>query len=285
MPIVKVNGVELHYEEHGSGANVIISAQSHFTPNSYQEMLANEGYRVFTITLRGFGKSTHVFEDLGLKWYEVWANDVKAFAEAFQIDQFVYTGVSHGAGVGWKIARMYPELLQAFISVVGAPHDRRGGEMSEARKKTIESADNSSVKAGERFMVATKDAERVKRQEEIRQFNENKFQNMKREEKLISPRKPFPEAKTNSELADMLREIHVPTLLLCACQDDIISAEISLLAAQSVPGAKAIFYQDQSHVMAREIPKQLVNDVVSYLQHTVQKQIAHLKGSENMAAH
>lgn len=267
MPIANVNGIELYYEEYGSGKEVIISAQQGFGEDSYQEMLAEKGFRVFNITLRGYGKSTHVFEDLGTEWYPTWSSDVREFAKSLGIDQFIYTGVSHGAGVGWQIAQDEPQMLKAFISVVGAPHDRAGGEVSEARKRMIEAADSgdANYRPPGNYLVPTTDPKRLERREKMKKAREERFVNMTREEKLINPRKPFPNAKTNEELALQLAKIEVPTLLLCGCQDDISSAEMGLLAAKAVPGAKSIFFQDHSHALASEIPEQVVEDIVLYL--------------------
>ncbi|WP_102346257.1 alpha/beta fold hydrolase [Bacillus sp. Marseille-P3661] len=269
MPIANVNGIELYYEEFGSGDNVIISAQQDFSKGGYQEILADKGYHVYTITLRGYGKSTHVFEDLGFGWYPTWSNDIREFAKSLGISQFIYTGVSHGAGVGWQIAQDEPEVLKAFISVVGAPNDRAGGDVSEARRKMIEAADanDPTYRPPGIYLVPTSDPKRLARREIMKKEKEERFISMTREEKLINPRKPFPHAKTNEELALELSKIQVPTLLLCGCQDDISSAEMGLLAAKAVPGAKAIFYQDHSHTLSREIPEEIVEEVVLYLNH------------------
>lgn len=267
MPIANVNGIQLYYEEYGSGDEVIISAQQNFTEGCYREMLAEHKYRVFKIVLRGYGKSTHVFEDLGNKWYPTWSSDIRAFAKSFGITQFIYTGVSHGAGVGWQIAQDEPEMLKAFISVVGAPHDRAGGDVSEARKRMIEAAESNdpNYRPPGIYQVPTTDQKRLKRRKQMAEDHENFFTSMTKEEKLINPKKPFPDAKTNEELAQKLSEINVPTLLLCGGQDDISSAEMSLLAAKSVPAAKAIFYQDHSHTLSSEIPELITQDIRLYI--------------------
>ncbi|ARK29919.1 alpha/beta fold hydrolase [Halalkalibacter krulwichiae] len=267
MPLANINGIELYYEEYGSGDEVIISAQQNFTDGCYREVLAEKGFRVFKIVLRGYGESSHVFEDLGTEWYPTWSSDVRAFAKSQGINQFIYTGVSHGAGVGWQIAQDEPKMLKAFISVVGAPHDRAGGDVSEARKRMIEAAESNDLnyRPPGIYLVPTTDPNRIKRRNKMEQSKEKFFTSMTKEEKLINPRKQSPNAKTNEELAQRLSEIQVPTLLLCACQDDISSAEMSLLAAKSVPGAKAIFYQDHSHVLASEIPEEIAEDIETYL--------------------
>ncbi|MFY9569272.1 MAG: hypothetical protein WAP56_08905, partial [Acetivibrionales bacterium] len=80
----EVNGVRLYYREYGSGEKYILSAQMGFDPDEkgWPMDLADEGFHVFTIQIRGYGKSSHVSEDLGGEWYNIWADDVYAFARS-----------------------------------------------------------------------------------------------------------------------------------------------------------------------------------------------------------
>lgn len=270
MPIVRVNGVELYYDEYGDGNEVIVSAQMSFGKESYTKMLAEppNGFRVFELTLRGYGRSTHLPEDLGPALYSIWAGDVARFARAMGIEQFIYTGVSHGAGVGWKLALDYPEVLKAFVSIVGVPHDRKGGDTSEARRRTVEgAADPKAFAASLRerplvYQVPTTDPRRLERRRKAAEEAAERFASMTPEELRLNPRKPFPEAKTNEELVELVfRRIRVPTLLLCGVQDDIVSAEMSLLAAKTVPKAKAVFFQDHSHSLASEAPERVAHEI------------------------
>ena len=90
----EVDGATLYYKEYGSGDKYIISAQMGFDldEKGWPMDLAEEGYHVFTIQIRGYGKSTHVYEDLGDEWYNIWADDVYEFARRKGIEKFLYTG-------------------------------------------------------------------------------------------------------------------------------------------------------------------------------------------------
>ena len=126
MPTQVTNGAELYYEEYGSGPDVVISAQNRITsgPESYLELLAAAGAHVYSIQLRGFGRSSPVTTQPEGGWYPTWAEDVYEFSRNLGMEQFIYTGVSHGAGVGWNLALMHPRALRAFVAIVGGPHDR-----------------------------------------------------------------------------------------------------------------------------------------------------------------
>ena len=74
----------------------------------------------------------HITEDLGDTWYDMWAQDACDFADAMGIDKFFYSGVSHGAGIGWHICVNHQERVRAFFSIVGGPHSKDGQETGSA---------------------------------------------------------------------------------------------------------------------------------------------------------
>ncbi len=254
MPILFANGAELHYEEFGAGDDVVFSAQNRITsgPESYLELLSAAGMHVFSIQLRGFGRSSPVSEEPEGGWYPTWAEDVYQFARSLRVERFIYTGISHGAGVGWNLALLHPEALRAFIAVVGGPHDR-----SKPRLRGM------GMTGAPMFVVPTTDPIRLRRR--AAWLNAGGEPPELPAGRQINPGKVFPELTTNAEVAERLSKISVPTLLLNGGQDDIIPAEMSLLVAQSVPGAKLVLYQDHSHTLAREAPERLVSEIMLFL--------------------
>jgi pimeloyl-ACP methyl ester carboxylesterase len=68
-------------------------------------------------------------------------------------------------------------------------------------------------------------------------------------------------ARTDEELAEVLRGIRVPVLILAAMRDGVISPESALRAARSVPGATAVLFEDEGHFIGTESPERLVREV------------------------
>lgn len=255
MPTQVANGAELYYEEYGSGPDVVISAQNRITsgPESYLELLAAAGAHVYSIQLRGFGRSSPVATIQPQDgWYPTWAEDVYAFARNLGAEEFIYTGVSHGAGVGWNLALMHPRALRAFVAIVGGPHDR-----SKPRVRGM------GLASAPMFVVPTRDPLRLQRRAVWLQASGE--QENPTGHAQINPGKVFPELETNEQVAERLGTISVPTLLLNGAQDDIIPADMALLVARSVPGAKLVLYQDHSHTLAREAPERVVDEVALFL--------------------
>lgn len=215
MPFVEVDGGELEYTEYGHGSCVVVAAQWAFREGTYQALLGRsmpETYRVFALTLRGYGRSMPETPDLGDAWYDTWADDVYKASRAWGLDRFIYTGASHGAGVGWHLAVRYPEVLRGFVSVAGAPKDRTSIRSPEEIERAI--------------------AARTSGPSPLRPD---------------WPQRPLPQAGTNEALASLLQRVDVPTLLIAGVQDDIISLADTLRALRAVRGAHAIMYQDGTH--------------------------------------
>ena len=259
MAYVNVNDVQLYYDEFGSGDKVVICASSgdfkHPDRSIWPYYLADYGYHLYTVTLRGAWKSTHVTEDYGKEWYNVYADDIYEFSKAIGVEKFVYMGVSHGSGVGWHLADRHPEVLKCFVAIVCGPHylngDLNENQTSFARELTIKAADDPVLK--EKLIKDQEpDWDKIpkdrleKEKERYKQLYED-WMAMTPEEMRVRPRIAFAWINTEEELIEKLKTIRVPMLLLGACQDNIVSPKAMLRSACAVPNAKTILWQSADH--------------------------------------
>jgi len=275
MPVLKVKDIQLEYEEYGSGDRYLLcSQQNHFSLVNYTIDLAkNEGFHVFNIIIRGYGRSTRITEDLGDYWYDVWAQDTCDFADAMGIDKFFYTGVSHGAGIGWYLCLKHSERLRGFFGVVAGPHSKDGVETGEARMRTIKAA--ATQETWEAYCSEIEKNTRPVRKPgisdaewelETRIFAEQMgfWRGMSLEEARLNVRKPFPQQKTEDELAELLSTITVPTLLLGGMHDDISLPKNLLRSCAAVKGSKLVLYEDATHALDREHKAEIVSDIAEF---------------------
>ncbi|MFD2415143.1 alpha/beta fold hydrolase [Amycolatopsis pigmentata] len=268
MPFFDLSDVKLWFDEYGTGDEVVLSSAAGF--DTYPAVLADgpTNCHVFTLQARGFGRSTHLTAPPEQGWLDQWADDVLAFADHLGLERFVYTGVSHGGGIGWHLARRHPERLKALISVVGTPHDRNGDTSSSAgRRAIVESRKNADVIENQ-FRVlggSTDTPERTAIREKTIATLVRRHLDYSDEEARINQGMPFPEATSDEELATILRTIDVPVLILAGMRDGVISPESALRAARSVPRAKAVLFEDEGHFVASERPERLVAEIAVYL--------------------
>lgn len=266
MSLMDVENGELWYEEFGSGDEIVLSSAMGFAAGAYPEILASAptSYHVYAIQARGFGRSTHAETVPQIGWLDQWADDVCAFADRIGADRFIYTGISHGGGIGWHIARRHPERLKALISVVGTPHDRAGGtESSAGRRRFIEQRRDPAVVTSilEHMAGPTDDPDRLASRHVRFAAAAEEAARRPDDEAQINQGKPYPDAKTDEELAEVYRGIRVPVLILAAMRDGVISPEAALRAAVNVRGAKAVLFEDEGHMMGEESPERLAREV------------------------
>lgn len=95
--------------------------------------LADHGYRVAAIDMRGYGDS-----DKPPRGYDAWtlAGDVAALIRGLGHDEAIVVGHGDGGLVGWSTALLYPDRVSALIAVA-APHPLvlRGAMLRDRRQR------------------------------------------------------------------------------------------------------------------------------------------------------
>ena len=278
--VLKINDIELYYEEFGTGTNYLLHAQQF--ANSYlyyTKELADNGFHVFNIRIRGYKPSSTVVDNYGTKWYDVWAKDVLDFADAMNIKSFFYTGFSHGAGIGWHLCKIAPERIKGFFSIAGGPHKKDGKTTSAARTSTIEAcetpekwytyAEEKSYQTGRVFKTLFADPQVGSAAKAAWEQNRNFWLDLKKESALINPQKPFPMATTEDLLIEELRKIHVPALLIGGVLDTVSPPDVLIRTSSAVDGSKLIIYSGEYTLhadIAHAYRKEIVQDIVVFCQ-------------------
>ena len=242
MPKIEVaEGIELFYEDLGEGDRYVLSLMMDFPPLNTIRELAKHGYHVLLITNRGIGKSTHVFENYGAEWFNIFADDVVALADALGIGRFVYAGCSHGAGTGWHIALRHPERLIAFIDMVGGPHNidegvwsyRTMGDKAPQRKPM-------DPPEFEDPAVARRDARNAPYRAQLQAEQTP-------EEKALDYKRPLIGLGSEEKVCEALRTIRTPTLMLGGMEDPISRPDLMIRTAQCLPHGKLVMYSGFGH--------------------------------------
>ena len=242
MPKIEVaEDIELFYEDLGEGEKYVLSLMMDFPPLNTIRELAKHGYHVLLITNRGIGKSTHVFENYGAEWFNIFADDVCALADKLGIDKFVYAGCSHGAGTGWHIALRHPERLIAFIDMVGGPHNideglwsfRTMGEKAPQRKPM-------DPQEYEDPAVARRDAKNAPYRAQLQAEQTP-------EEKALDYKRPLIGLGSEEKVCEALRTIRTPTLMLGGMLDPISRPDLMMRTAACLPHCKLVMYSGFGH--------------------------------------
>ena len=272
------NGVTLGYNEFGSGDRYLISCQqNHNSQIAYTIDLAEKhGFHLFQVQIRGYGAAAdHAAEPHGGEWYNVWADDAVAFADAMGIDRFFYGGISHGSGIGWTIARRHPERMIAFFAGVPGPHPRDGQETGESRMMTINASKDPEVwkkyaaeKAWKQSGPFRKLAEEgIISQEKAQAAYEEQLEfwiTMSPVSAALDPKKPFADCKTEEALIAELEQITVPTLIIGGMQDPVSTIETMVRSCKAVKGSQMLIFEDGTHNVLLEHRPEVVDHIMSF---------------------
>ena len=240
------NNISLYYEEYGSGPldanNIILSGQVGFYPKGMQQHLATLGFHVFCLTLRGFHPSTLVEEDYGEHWYDVFADDLAAFADKMGIKKFTYMGASHGAGVGWHLMLRHAERIHAFIAVVPGPHSLAEGTMSYRQMLA-----QGIIKEIPPFNPPIDDDPARQLRRNRRTEHIKNLPPAPELERKVDYGRPLMYLKSEEKLCQALRKIQTPVLIIGGTDDPISTPELMMRTAKNLPHCKLVLYSNCGH--------------------------------------
>ena len=263
---MRVNGVDLEYEELGSGDTIVVSAQQEFAPGDFLHRLSEPptGYHVFAIRLRRLNKKVEgPGEDVRPRWYPRWAADVYAAVRALGLERFVYTGTSHGAVVGWHLAVEHPGLLAALVAIVGVPQLRSRSSVVSGRASQMAARQDVDVLRANigRLFGPTSDATRLARRPALIEARLARVLATPPEEAAVSLGIGFPDVETDEALFALLGGVRLPTLIIGGMHDPWVTPEVLLRTARAVPGSKLVVFEDESHLLAVESPRKVLDEI------------------------
>lgn len=254
------DGFRLYYEEYGTGDKAVLSAQVGFYPKGVQQALAERGYHVYCLTLRGFAPSDYVTEDYGDAWYDVFADDVVCLADALGIEKFAYTGASHGAGVGWHLMLRHPERVFAFVAMVPGPHSLAAGVMSY-RQMLMQGLISSPPPFDP--PIDGDEARVLRRKDREERISKNPEPDPR--EKKVDYGRPLMRLGSEEALCEALRSITTPTLILGGAEDPISTPELMMRTAKCLPHCKLVMYSNCGHNIDTDLTEELTDEADRFL--------------------
>ena len=136
MKSAAVRGIEMAYDDAGSGQPVILLHGYPFNRSMWREQVEflSESYRVITPDLRGLGETT-MSDDAAATMDEM-ARDVAALLDELEIRRAVVGGLSMGGYVTLSFYRRFPLSVRALVLADTRPQ----ADTDEARRNRIEQA-------------------------------------------------------------------------------------------------------------------------------------------------
>jgi len=112
---VEANGLNMYYQEYGSGRPLILLHGGTVTSNMWQPFLPSfvPHFRVITPDSRGHGKTNNPNDEQFS--YHLMADDVAAFIQALNLTKPLVFGYSDGGQLALEIGVRYPGLTGAIV--------------------------------------------------------------------------------------------------------------------------------------------------------------------------
>ena len=109
------NGETITYRIREGGDDIIVLIHGNMTSSKHWDLLMenlDERFTIYAVDLRGFGGSTYEQRITSIKDF---SDDVKAWIDHLQIEQFTLVGWSTGGNVAMQLCADYPHLAKNLI--------------------------------------------------------------------------------------------------------------------------------------------------------------------------
>jgi pimeloyl-ACP methyl ester carboxylesterase len=254
MPMARVNGVELYYEETGEGYPLILSHEFAGDYRSWEPQVRffSRRYRVITWNYRGYPPS-EVPEDAGAYSEEQLVEDLYGLLGHLGIEQAHIAGLSMGGAITLKLGMAHPEVCRSLtIAAAGAgavDHERfvREAAAQAERFERDPARSFASYAVGPaRVQLRQKDPRGW------REFAEQLAEHSPKGSAYVF-RGVQIRRKTIFEVADELPGVQVPALIMVGDEDEPC-LEPALVMKRRLPNAGLAVFPKSGHAINLEEP-------------------------------
>jgi pimeloyl-ACP methyl ester carboxylesterase len=285
MPTVEANGIDIHYDERGSGEPLLLvmglGAQMIAWRDGFVELLADQGFRVIRFDNRDVGLSTHLHDQRppailraalghvlrkppGSPYaIDEMTNDAIGLLDALGIDRAHVVGASMGGMIGQLLALDHAPRVRSLTSIMSTTGNDRVGRPTRAviahlikhvNMNTPERALEGSVAMFRLITGPLFDEADHRRYLEValeRSFDPG---GMARQAAAIA---------TAPDRTDRLRSLDLPTLVIHGERDLLITPSGGQATAEAVPGAELLMFPDMGHALPEPLWATIIDSITS----------------------
>lgn len=250
MSTVRLNGIEVYYEEHGQGYPVVFthgySASTRMWAPQVEPL--SQRYRFVTWDIRGHGQ-TESPEDQGQYSEALAVEDERQLLQLLGIEKAVIGGLSLGGYLALAFYRAHPELAQALILCDTGP----GYRNPAAREEWNRTAERRARAFEEQGLGALSRSAEV----QAASSSHRSAAGLARAARGIL-------AQFDSRVIDSLPQISVPTLIVVGERDTPFLNGTDYMAAK-IPRAEKVVIPDAGHSSNIDQPEAFNRAVLDFL--------------------
>ena len=260
MSKIQVRGIEIGYDEVGSGTPVVLLHGFPFNRTMWDEQFEalRVRHRVIALDLRGHGETSVATEPATM---EEMAKDVAALMEKINVSRAAVCGLSMGGYVALALYRMFPLRARALVLA-----DTRPGADSEEARDNREVQAAKALKEG---MAGIADA-MLPKLLSPKTVAKNPAVVAQVREMIV---KTKPEGATAAQRGmaqrrdqtSFLSRIVCPTLIMVGREDMITPLADSELMHHEIGGSRLVVIEDAGHVSNLEQPENFNRALTKFL--------------------
>ncbi|MDE2745095.1 MAG: alpha/beta hydrolase [Chloroflexota bacterium] len=265
-----VNGLELHYVDHGGDAAVSAVALHGFALNchSFDEVgpALSDRLHWYALDQRGHGHSDRAAE---LEEYsrDHMADDIRGFVERRGLDRPVVLGHSMGGMNAMTFAARHPEMLRALVLIDVGPGVSVDGVQQVrqfvAGPYELDSLDAWVEMTHQYYPFRSKEGIRKRLEVSLRETPEGKMAKMFDERFRQADFRGVADARAG--IWETARALTVPTLLLHGEKSPVLKREQAKEFADQVPVVRLVTIPEAGHSVAGDQPEAFVEAVRDFL--------------------
>lgn len=250
MKTINVGGVEIQYADKGQGPAVLFLHGFPLSLGMWDEQEAlSDRYRIVRFDARGHGGSG--VGDSALTMDRI-AEDAAVLIEQLRLGPVVLAGCSMGGYAAFAFAQKHPSLLRGLVLV----DTKAGADTPEARKgrgelaaKVMKDGPPAALEAFLPKLVG--DTTKATRADVVAKIKDMV---------LATPKQGISDAlhgiAARQDSTPFLREIAVPTLVICGEEDVITPRAEAEILQKGITGAELAMIPKSGHLPSMETPEE-----------------------------
>jgi pimeloyl-ACP methyl ester carboxylesterase len=269
MPFARINGIQLYYEEAGSGPPLVWVHGFSCGIRSWdpQVRALSASRRVITYDVRGFGIS-EAPEDAAAYSQDIAVADLAALLQHLRIERAAVGGLSLGGNIALNFALLHPQSVSALIIAdTGAGSDDTA-EWIAGAQRYAEAAERGGVEAFADLACANPlFARYIEQGPDRERFIRSCLMTHRARGIAHTAREVLSKRPTVYSLERGLREIRIPTLLIVG-EHDAPCVKVHEFMGQTIPGARSVLLPGVGHLSNLEAPEVFNAHVQRFLDET-----------------
>lgn len=280
---VKVNGIDLYYEIHGSGEPLLLIEGLGYSAWMWYKQIPvfSQRYQVILFDNRGAGNTDKPDSEYSI---EIMADDASGLLRTLGIGQAHVLGISLGGFIAQELALRHPDLVKSLslVSTNSGPGKRalRNSQHMNGIFKlwgilpgTFEMGGKASVPLGFEYGITKED--RIRYGLSLAFTPDYYRQNPEEIDRIVSWRLENPQpgyawtrqlmAGMNFDSSERAQDIHAPALVLNGAEDRIVTPESARELARGIPDSRYVEIEGSGHLLFIERSDEFNETIISFL--------------------